>query len=119
MDLDRIKGTAKEFGGKIEETVGNAVGDERTRASGVGNQIAGKGQNLYGQAKDTLREAGDRAEQAVGDAGDLAEKAYDEGSRYVKRATNDLADQVSNQPLLSLVGAAAVGFLVGVLVSRS
>ena len=118
MDSDRIKGAAKEFGGKIEEAVGHAVGDESTRASGVGRQIEGKGQNLCGQAKDNLRDVGDRAERALRETGDFAEQAFDEGSRYVKSATSDFARQVSNQPLLSLIGAAAIGFVAGIFVVR-
>lgn len=51
MDPDRFKGAAKEFGGKIEELAGNAVGHEDTRASGVGRQIEGMGQNLYGRPR--------------------------------------------------------------------
>lgn len=71
MDTDRIKGAAKEFGGKLEEAAGHVTGNQDIRAEGVARQIEGKGQNLYGQAKDGLR-----------DAGDLAGQMYDEGRRY-------------------------------------
>lgn len=107
MDSDRIKGAAKDVGGRIEETFGHATGNQQTRAEGVARQIEGKGQNLYGQAKDGMR-----------DAGDLAGKAYDEGSHYVKQTAQSAGDTVGRYPLSSLVLAGAVGFVAGMLFRR-
>ncbi|MFX4955870.1 CsbD family protein, partial [Acinetobacter baumannii] len=45
MDTDRIKGAAKEFGGKLEEAAGHVTGNQDIRAEGVARQIEGKGQN--------------------------------------------------------------------------
>lgn len=55
MDKDRIKGAAKNVGGKIKERVGKAVGDKKTEAAGKADQAKGKAQNIYGSAKDKLR----------------------------------------------------------------
>ena len=56
MDEDRIEGTARNVGGKVQEGVGRITGDPRMRAEGLANQAAGTAQDLYGQAADTARE---------------------------------------------------------------
>ena len=55
MDEDRVEGTARHVGGKVQEAVGRVTGDARTRAEGLANQAAGTAQDLYGQAADTAR----------------------------------------------------------------
>jgi uncharacterized protein YjbJ (UPF0337 family) len=56
MDENRIEGTARNVGGKVQEGVSRVTGDARTRAEGLANQAAGTAQDLYGQAADTARE---------------------------------------------------------------
>ena len=52
MDEDRISGTARNVGGKIEEGVGRLTGDTRTQIQGKLDQAAGAAQDLYGQTAD-------------------------------------------------------------------
>ena len=54
MDEDRIAGTARKLGGKIQEDVGRFAGDQ---LKGMANQAAGTAQDLYGQAADATRDA--------------------------------------------------------------
>ena len=56
MDENRISGTARNAPGKIEEGVGNLVGDSRTKIQGKLDQASGAAQDLYGQAADATRE---------------------------------------------------------------
>ena len=56
MDENRVEGTVRNAGGKVQEGFGRAAGDARARAEGLANQAAGKAQDLYGQAADTARE---------------------------------------------------------------
>ena len=56
MDENRVEGTVRNVGGKVQEGFGRVTGDARTRAEGLANQGAGKAQDLYGQAADTARE---------------------------------------------------------------
>ena len=56
MDEDRVEGTARHVGGKVQEGAGRVTGDARTRAEGLANQAVGTAQDLYGQAADTARE---------------------------------------------------------------
>ena len=56
MDEDRISGTARNVGGKIEERVGRLTGDARTQIQGKIDQAAGAAQDLYGQTADAARD---------------------------------------------------------------
>jgi uncharacterized protein YjbJ (UPF0337 family) len=56
MDEDRISGTARNVGGKIEEGVGRLTGDARTQIQGKLDQAAGAAQDLYGQTADAARD---------------------------------------------------------------
>ena len=56
MDEDRISGTARNAGGKIEEGVGRLTGDARTQIQGKLDQAAGAAQDLYGQTADAARD---------------------------------------------------------------
>jgi uncharacterized protein YjbJ (UPF0337 family) len=55
MDKDRIKGSAKQAKGKIEEAAGKAMGDKKLESEGKGDQVKGKVQNAVGGLKDALR----------------------------------------------------------------
>ena len=57
MDEDRIAGTAKNVGGKIEEGVDRLTGDARTQIQGNLDQAAGAAQDLYGQTADAARDS--------------------------------------------------------------
>jgi uncharacterized protein YjbJ (UPF0337 family) len=56
MDENRIAGSARNLGGRVEEGVGRVTGDARTQVEGKFNQAAGAAQDLYGQAVDEARE---------------------------------------------------------------
>jgi uncharacterized protein YjbJ (UPF0337 family) len=56
MDENRVEGTARNLGGKVEEGIGRVTGDAKTQAEGAVNQVRGKAQELYGQAADSARE---------------------------------------------------------------
>lgn len=52
---DRVEGTAREFGGRVQETVGNVTGDSKTQAEGLYNQAAGQAQQAAGQFADVIK----------------------------------------------------------------
>jgi uncharacterized protein YjbJ (UPF0337 family) len=45
---DRVEGAAKNLGGNIKETAGKITGDEKLKAEGRADQVAGKVQNAVG-----------------------------------------------------------------------
>ncbi|SEE41365.1 Uncharacterized conserved protein YjbJ, UPF0337 family [Rhizobiales bacterium GAS191] len=64
MDTDRIAGATKEAKGAIREMAGKITGNEKLKAEGKADKIAGKVQNAFGQAKDNLLDAVKRADEA-------------------------------------------------------
>jgi uncharacterized protein YjbJ (UPF0337 family) len=46
MDENRIAGTAKNVGGKVEEGLGRVTGDAKTQARGQARQVEGDIQDL-------------------------------------------------------------------------
>jgi uncharacterized protein YjbJ (UPF0337 family) len=55
-DHDRIEGAAKNMGGKLKEAAGKLTGDEKLKAEGRADQVAGKVQNAVGGVKDALKD---------------------------------------------------------------
>lgn len=58
MDDDRVKGSAQNMKGKAKEAAGKALGDEKLKSEGRGDQAAGKLRNAFGGVKDAIRDAG-------------------------------------------------------------
>ena len=56
MDEDRVAGTARKLGGRVQEEVGRFTGDAQAQLKGMANQAAGTAQDLYGQAADAARD---------------------------------------------------------------
>jgi uncharacterized protein YjbJ (UPF0337 family) len=111
MDKDRIAGSAKDFAGKVETTVGNIAGDAKTQAAGSTREATGMAQNLYGQAKDAARDATDAA---VG----YAKGAYENSGDTFRDGSQVIAKQVQNNPLGSLLVAGGIGFALALLMTR-
>jgi uncharacterized protein YjbJ (UPF0337 family) len=110
MDEDRIVGSAKDIGGKLEGAVGDATGDAKTQASGRAREAAGTAQDLYGQAKDAARSVGDAATSYV-------RGAY-ENSETLRASSEAVAQKVQQNPLGSLLIAGCVGFALALLMTR-
>jgi uncharacterized protein YjbJ (UPF0337 family) len=95
MDENRIAGTARNLGGKVEEGVGRATGDAKTQVRGIADQAAGAAQDLYGQARDS---AADAAVAARDTAASL--------EKWLRRT-------VETQPYITALVAVAVGWFLG------
>jgi uncharacterized protein YjbJ (UPF0337 family) len=95
MDENRIAGTAKNMGGKIEEGFGRVTGDTKTQAEGIADRAAGAAQDLYGQARDSASDAAD----AVTESAVSLEKWF--------RHT------IETQPYTTGIVAVGIGWLLG------
>lgn len=111
MDTDRIVGAAKEYAGRAEGAVGDIAGDSKTQASGKTREAAGTVQNLYGQAKDAVRDAADTATS-------YAKDAYDNSGETFRDGTQALSKRVQDNPLGSLLVAGGIGFALALLMTR-
>lgn len=88
MDENRVEGTTREFGGKVQEGMGRLTGNARRQAEGLANQAAGAAQDLYGQAADNARETAASFERS-------------------------LRHTIETQPYLSAFVALGIGWLLG------
>lgn len=95
MDENRISGTARNLGGKVQEGLGRATGDTKTQAEGLLNQVSGTAEDLYGRARDGADEA---ANAALGAA-----------SSFEKLLRNT----IETQPYTAAVVALGLGWLLG------
>ena len=111
MDKDRIAGSAKDFAGRVEGTVGDIAGDAKTQAAGHVREATGTAQNLYGQAKDAAREATDAA---VG----YAKDTYDSSGDTFRDGSQAIAKKVQDNPLGSMLIAGGIGFALALLMTR-
>ena len=100
MNEDRIAGTAKNLGGKVEQSVGRMTGDLSAQAQGKGKQVEGELQDLYGQAKDATMEAARVVRQSASDSEDYIRKTIEE------------------RPYTTAAVALGLGFVIGWLAHR-
>jgi uncharacterized protein YjbJ (UPF0337 family) len=52
---DRVEGAAHEFGGRVQEAVGDLTGDSKTQAQGLYNQASGQAQQAAAQFSDVVK----------------------------------------------------------------
>ena len=95
MNEDRVVGTARNLGGRVQEGVGRVTGDTKTQVEGVINQAAGAAQDLYGQAKDTAADAAQAARRGAVEAED-----------FLRRT-------IESRPYTATLVALCVGWLIG------
>jgi uncharacterized protein YjbJ (UPF0337 family) len=53
---DGFEGTAREMGGRAQQTIGDAIGDAKTQAAGLYNQAAGQAQQQAARLSDVIKE---------------------------------------------------------------
>ena len=95
MDENRITGTARNLGGKVEEGVGRVTGDAKTQVRGMADQVAGAAQDLYGQARDTAADAGVAARDSAASL-----------EKWLRRT-------IETQPYTAAIVAMGLGWLLG------
>jgi uncharacterized protein YjbJ (UPF0337 family) len=88
MDENRLEGTVRNVGGKVQEGVGRATGDTKSKVEGVMNQAAGTAQDVYGKAADIFRQNATPLE------------AW-------------LRNKIETQPYTTVIAALGIGWLIG------
>ncbi|WP_375463516.1 CsbD family protein [uncultured Methylobacterium sp.] len=108
VDTDRIVGSAKELGGKVQGAAGDFVGSNRDSVEGRFREAQGKAQDTLGQVKDTLRGVADNVT-------DYASDAYDRRDEYLRSGRQAVGSRVEENPLIALMIAGAVGYGLALL----
>ena len=57
MNKDQVKGLVKDIAGKVQEEAGKLVGSKEQQAKGLGNQVSGKAEKVYGDAKEAIKKS--------------------------------------------------------------
>jgi len=74
MTDDRIAGTVRNLGGKVQEGVGKVAGDTKTEVKGIMNQVAGAAQDTYGKSVDAAVEGAQMVKDAAIEGHDVLRK---------------------------------------------
>ncbi len=109
MDEDKVEGTVRNLGGKVEGAFGSMTGDTKLQAEGAADRAAGTAQNAYGQAKDAVRDGVDAIKSK---ARSVADHGGSQVLDQIEEAGDYLAEQVDNRPVTALLIAAGIGFLI-------
>ncbi len=109
MDEDRIKGAARNVGGKVEEVAGDLVGDSKTKTDGIIDQVTGSAQNAYGSVKDA-------ASQIASEAPRYLDDALDSGQRYYRQGSQAVREQFGSVPVTEILLAGAAGYFLAWLI---
>lgn len=142
MDSNEIKGTGKDMLGKLKDGAGGLTGDVGLQAEGKVDQLSGKAQKQFGNVADQVKEGvesatdqatglADRATAKVSEFTDAAAKSFGQASGKASEAVSNVSSQATDfthrandyvgqaaqrQPLLTLIGIGAIGYLIAFLV---
>jgi uncharacterized protein YjbJ (UPF0337 family) len=61
MNKDQVKGRVEQAKGSVKETTGKVVGNPNLRGEGAIDKAAGKAQATYGDLKEKVKDAVDKA----------------------------------------------------------
>ena len=113
MDENRITGATKELGGKVQ---GDVTGDRETQAKGTANEAKGAVENLYGQAKDAVRDAADQAGGMAKDVIEQGRRSFPDAERTYRRGADTVTDYAKESPLVLAAMAGAIGYLLAMVI---
>ncbi|KNY21690.1 CsbD family protein [Methylobacterium sp. ARG-1] len=116
MDENRIRGAAKELGGKVRGAVGDVTGDREPQANGIANEAKGTVENLYGRAKDALRDVADQGGGVAKDAIEQGCRSFPDAKRTYRRGADTVTDYAKESPLVLAAMAGAIGYLLAMVV---
>lgn len=109
MNEDEFKGGVRYVKGKVEKGAGDITDHTKWQADGIVDQVAGGAQNLYGRAKEKVKDVIDDAPAAYADASDKA-RDYAQQGRVVAR------EQVGRNPMALIAAAGVAGYALSWLV---
>jgi uncharacterized protein YjbJ (UPF0337 family) len=130
MNEDQVDGTVKDVTGKVKDAVGGLTGDAKIQGEGKADQVMGKAQETLGDVKDKAGDMADSASETLSAAAAKAAETLRETAETVRARAGEYGTKVQEvgasagayvgktvqeQPLLSLIGIAAIGYLVGYL----
>ena len=64
INKDQVEGRVKEAAGKVQATVGKAVGSTTQQAKGIAKEVAGAAQAKFGDVKKDVKDANEAKDTA-------------------------------------------------------
>ena len=105
MTDDRIAGTVRNIGGKVQEGVGKVTGDTTTEVKGVMNQAAGAVQDAYGKTADAAMEGAQSVKEAAIEGHDIVRKFVEDNFLFREdRASLSDAESLLEAGLIDSTG---------------
>lgn len=122
-----MEAATRNVAGKIEDAAGGLTGDAKLQAEGKFDQAAAAVQDGVTAVKEEVGGMAAAASDMAGRAGSAAREAAQEMSRQAGEATEKLYQAgvraghyaeaaVKEQPLLAMIGVAAIGYLLSFLI---
>jgi ElaB/YqjD/DUF883 family membrane-anchored ribosome-binding protein len=94
----------------------------RDRAQEAGAQVRDKAQEAGAQVRDKAQEAGaqvrDKAQEMVRQGEETASDYYQQGRQQMEAVANTLEDGIRAKPLQSVLIAAGIGMLLGLVLKK-
>jgi uncharacterized protein YjbJ (UPF0337 family) len=97
MSIDSLNGLADQELGRLEEAVGDLIGDRKMQAKGMLDEALGVAEQVYGRASDTAR------------------GALSQAANRARGARGELEDFLTGRPLVAIGIAIGVGIALGAL----
>jgi uncharacterized protein YjbJ (UPF0337 family) len=116
IDGDRVSGAARELGGKVQGAVGGLTSDRETQARGRANEVGGSVENLYGQAKDAVRDVADQAGELARGALRQGRENYPDAERAYRQGADTVTQYARESPLGLAFMAGAIGYLLALVI---
>jgi uncharacterized protein YjbJ (UPF0337 family) len=101
MSTNTLEGSAERQFGRLEEAVGDLIGDGKLQAKGMLDDAAGAAEQVYGLASET------------------AQVALSQVASRARNARGDFEDLVSDRPILATGITLGIGIAIGVLLIGS
>jgi uncharacterized protein YjbJ (UPF0337 family) len=117
INKDIVEGNIDQAIGKGEAFAGNTFNDTQTEVDGKVRELKGKAQEVYGKARDVYGKASETVKDWAEHAPDTVREAREKAARAAEEASSKVRHQVQEQPLATLLGGVALGFVVGWLIN--
>jgi uncharacterized protein YjbJ (UPF0337 family) len=118
INKDTVEGNLKQVAGKGEALLGQATDDVHAEIDGKVKELKGKAQEVYGKARDAYDKASGTVKEWADHAPDQVREAREKAAKVAEEAGAKVRHQVQEQPIATLLGGIALGFVVGWIINR-
>jgi ElaB/YqjD/DUF883 family membrane-anchored ribosome-binding protein len=102
----------------VSDQVTDAVNEGQDKAAGVASQVSAKAAEISDRVKDASHRAADTIRDQYGHLENRAKDAYERARQTGQEWEHGIESYVQRQPVTSLLIAAGVGVMLGILWKR-